>query len=91
MTQLVINRYSDHYITVILDAEEYRERRNETLIHLADRLAQKAVKTGKEVVLEPMPSYERKVIHSALIGNKRIKTYSNGEDPHRHIVIAPNH
>ena len=91
LTQLVINRSSDHYINVLLDAEQYREKRSETLIHLAGRLAQKAVRTGKEVVLEPMPSYERKVIHSALIGNKGIKTYSNGEDPHRHIVIAPNH
>ena len=48
-----------------MDAEDYRERRNETLIQLADRLAQKAVRTGKEVALEPMPSYERKVIHTA--------------------------
>ena len=56
-----------------MDAEQYREKRNETLIHLAGRLAQKAVRTGKEVVLEPMPSYERKVIHSALIGNKKLR------------------
>ena len=48
LTQLVINRFSDHYLNVILDAEDYRERRNETLIHLADRLAQKAVRTGKD-------------------------------------------
>jgi len=90
LTQLVINRSSGHYLNVLLDAEQYRERRNETLIHLAERLAQKAVRTGKEVALEPMPSYERKVIHTALIRNKRIKTYSSGEDPHRHIVITPN-
>jgi spoIIIJ-associated protein len=91
LTQLVINRSSDHYLNVLLDAEQYRERRNETLIHLAERLAQKAVRTGKEVALEPMPSYERKVIHTALIRNKRIETYASGEDPHRHIVITPNH
>ena len=66
LTQLVINRFSEQYINVLLDAEDYRERRNETLIQLAERLAQKAVKTGKEVALEPMPSYERKIIHSAL-------------------------
>ncbi|MCQ6276649.1 protein jag [Bacillus sp. V3B] len=90
LNQLVINRFSEHYLNVILDAEGYRERRNETLIHLAERLAQKAVRTGKVVALEPMPSYERKIIHTALVGNKRIKTYSSGEDPHRHIVIAPN-
>ena len=51
LTQLVINRFSDQYLNVMLDAEHYRERRNETLIHLAERLAQKAVKTGKEVAI----------------------------------------
>ena len=90
LTQLVINRFSNHYLIVLLDAEDYRERRNETLVQLASRLAQKAIQTGREVTLEPMPSYERKVIHTALMGNKRIKTYSSGEDPHRHIVITPS-
>jgi spoIIIJ-associated protein len=89
LTQLVINRFSDQYLTVILDAEDYRNRRNETLIQLAHRLAQKAVKSGKDVALEPMPSYERKVIHTALSENKRVKTYSDGTDPHRFIVISP--
>ncbi|RDU37252.1 protein jag [Neobacillus piezotolerans] len=90
LTQLVINRFSEQYLTVILDAEDYRNRRNETLIQLAQRLAQKAVKTGKTVTLEPMPSYERKVIHTALSENSRVKTYSDGTEPHRHIVITPN-
>jgi spoIIIJ-associated protein len=89
LTQLVINRFSDQYLNVILDAEDYRNRRNETLMQLANRLAQKAVKTGKDVALEPMPSYERKVIHTALSENKRVKTYSDGSDPHRYIVISP--
>lgn len=89
LTQLVMNRYSDHYSTVLLDAEDYRKRRNETLIQLAERLAQKAVRTGQTVALEPMPSYERKVIHTALMSNKRIKTFSDGTEPHRHIVISP--
>ncbi|MBU8881282.1 protein jag [Bacillus sp. FJAT-29790] len=89
LTQLVINRYSDQYINVLLDAEDYRKRRNDTLIQLAERLAQKAIKSGQNVALEPMPSYERKVIHSALADNKRIKTYSSGNDPHRHLVISP--
>lgn len=89
LTQLVINRFSNQYLTVILDAEDYRNRRNETLIQLAHRLAQKAVKTGKDVALEPMPSYERKVIHTALSDNKRVKTSSDGSDPHRFIVISP--
>ena len=90
LTQLVMNRYSEQYSTVLLDAEDYRKRRNETLIQLAERLAQKAVRTGQTVALEPMPSYERKVIHTALMKNKKIKTYSDGTEPHRHIVIAPS-
>ncbi|WP_019157223.1 RNA-binding cell elongation regulator Jag/EloR [Robertmurraya massiliosenegalensis] len=89
LTQLVINRFSDQYFHVLLDAEDYRKRRNETLVHLAERLAQKALKSGKKVSLEPMPSYERKVIHTALMENGRIKTYSDGVEPNRHIVISP--
>jgi spoIIIJ-associated protein len=89
LTQLIINRFSNQYLTVILDAEDYRNRRNDTLNQLAHRLALKALKTGKDVALEPMPSYERKVIHSALSDNKRVKTFSDGSDPHRHIVISP--
>lgn len=90
LTQLVINRFSDHYYTVILDAEDYRRRRNDTLVQLAHRLAEKAIKTGKHVSLEPMPSYERKVIHTALAENRRIKTFSDGAEPHRYVVITPN-
>lgn len=90
LTQLVINRFSEQYINILLDAEDYRQRRNDTLIQLAERLAQKALRTGQSVALEPMPSYERKVIHTALAENKRIKTYSSGNDPHRHLVISPN-
>jgi len=89
LTQLVINRFSNQYLTVILDAEDYRNRRSETLIQLAHRLAGKAIKTGKDVALEPMPSYERKVIHSALSENRRVKTLSDGNEPHRFIVITP--
>ena len=89
LTQLIINRFSNQYLTVILDAEDYRNRRNDTLIQLAHRLALKALKSGKDVALEPMPSYERKVIHTALSDNKRVKTFSDGSDPHRHIVISP--
>lgn len=89
LTQLVANRYSDHYLNIILDAENYRERRATTLIQLAERLADKAIRTGKEVILEPMPSYERKVIHTALMKNSRVKTISSGTEPYRHIVITP--
>lgn len=89
LTQLVVNRDSQQFLNVLLDAEDYRKRRNDTLIHLAERLAQKAIKTGQNVALEPMPAYERKVIHTALAENKQIKTYSSGNDPHRHLVISP--
>ncbi|WP_462410039.1 RNA-binding cell elongation regulator Jag/EloR [Neobacillus sp. Marseille-QA0830] len=89
LTQLVINRHSEQFLTVILDAEDYRNRRSDTLIQLANRLAQKAVRTGKDVALEPMPSYERKIIHTALSENNRVKTLSDGTEPHRHVVIAP--
>jgi spoIIIJ-associated protein len=89
LTQLVMNRYSTQFYTVLVDAEDYRKRRNDTLVQLAERLAQKALKTGKDVALEPMPSYERKVIHTALMRNKKVKTFSDGSEPHRHIVITP--
>jgi len=89
LTQLVINRHANQYLTVILDAEDYRNRRNETLVQLAHRLAEKALKTGKKVTLEPMPSYERKVIHTALSEDKRVKTMSDGVEPHRYVVINP--
>lgn len=88
LTQLVANRFSDQYLTIILDAENYRQRRKETLTQLASRLADKAVQTKRDVVLEPMPSYERKVIHTALVNNSKVKTFSSGNDPHRHIVIS---
>ncbi|MFC4321692.1 RNA-binding cell elongation regulator Jag/EloR [Litchfieldia salsa] len=90
LTQLVMNRYSTQYSNVMIDAENYRGRREETLTQLAGRLASKAVRTKKDVPLEPMPAYERKVIHTALISNKKVRTFSSGTDPNRHIVISPN-
>ncbi|RIW31575.1 protein jag [Bacillus salacetis] len=86
---LVANRYSDQFLTVILDAENYRERRKQTLANLAERLAEKAVRTNRKVSLEPMPSYERKVIHSALVRSRKVETFSEGKEPNRYIVIAP--
>jgi spoIIIJ-associated protein len=89
LAQLVANRHSEHYIHITLDAENYRARRKETLTQLAQKLAEKAIKTGKEVKLEPLPAYERKIIHAALAERKGIKTYSVGTEPHRYIVISP--
>jgi spoIIIJ-associated protein len=90
LTQLVANRHSKHYIHITIDAENYRARRKETLTQLAQKLADKAIKTRKEVKLEPLPAYERKIIHAALAEHKGIKTYSVGTEPHRYIVISPS-
>jgi len=89
LTQLAANRYSNHYLQIIIDAENYREKRKETLKQLAGKLAQQAIRTSKNVPLEPMPSYERKIIHAALAEFKDIKTFSVGEEPNRHLVISP--
>jgi spoIIIJ-associated protein len=89
LLHLVVNKKKDHYYTVVLDAEGYRERRRETLYSLAERLAEKAVRTKREVLLEPMPSFERKVIHTALQDNQSVSTYSDGIEPNRHVVIKP--
>ncbi|MDR4890495.1 RNA-binding cell elongation regulator Jag/EloR [Fredinandcohnia sp. QZ13] len=89
LTQLVANRFSDHYLNIMVDAENYRGRREETLVQLAERLADKVSRTKQDVKLEPMPSYERKVIHTALANHAKVKTSSSGSDPNRYIVISP--
>ncbi|MCR2822658.1 RNA-binding cell elongation regulator Jag/EloR [Lederbergia panacisoli] len=90
LTQLAANRNSKHYITVVLNPENYRERRKETLIQLAGRLASKAHHLKKSVSLEPMPNYERKIIHTALSENHKVQTVSEGEEPNRYVVIRPS-
>lgn len=89
LTQLAANRNSKHYVTVILNPEDYRERRKETLIQLAKRLASRAVHLGESVSLEPMPNYERKIIHTTLSHNRKVATSSEGEEPNRYVVIRP--
>lgn len=89
LAQLVANKYSNQFMMVELDAENYRERRQETLEQLADRMADKAIRIGGRVQFEPMPSYERKVIHQALSRRMDIDTYSEGKDPNRYLVIEP--
>ncbi|MFN2745016.1 RNA-binding cell elongation regulator Jag/EloR [Bacillus sp. z60-18] len=89
LTQLVINRHSDRYIHVVVDAEGYRAKRKETLAQLAMKLADQARRQKKDIHLEPMPSSERKVIHDTLSGySSEIETYSTGEDHNRHLVIS---
>ena len=81
---------SEEYKRVVLNCENYREKREETLKALALRLADKAVKYGKKFSLEPMNPFERKIIHSALTDNENVKTESQGVEPNRYIVIIPN-
>ena len=88
LANIVANRASSSYIRIILDAENFRERRKKTLEELADRLAGRVIRSHKEVVLEPMSPQERKVIHAKLQDHKLVKTYSKGEDPNRRVVIS---
>lgn len=89
LTSLVVNKDEDKYIRVVVDAEGYRAKREVTLEKLALRLAEKAVKTGKNVRLEPMNPYERKVIHTTLMGVPSVTTKSEGDEPFRRVVILP--
>ena len=87
LTNLAINRHADEYIKVKLDTEDYRNRRKETLENLAKNIAYKVKRTRRSVSLEPMNPYERRIIHSALQGNRYVETYSEGNEPYRHVVV----
>ena len=84
---LLVNKKSSRYIRVNLDSSGYREKRKETLINLANKMANKVTKTGRSVKLEPMNSYERKIIHTALQDYEGVLTHSEGKDPFRKVVI----
>lgn len=88
LTSLVVNKGYQDYKRVILNIENYRQKREETLVKLANRLAEKVVKYKKPVTLEPMNPYERRIIHSSLQGHKYVETYSTGEEPKRKVIIA---
>lgn len=87
LTSLVVNKDSAKYTRVIVDAENYRQKRERTLEQLANRLADKVRRTGKSVRLEPMNPYERKVIHATLQKNPAVTTRSEGEEPYRRVII----
>lgn len=92
LTQVAINRETDQFVSVMLDAEGYRDRRKETLKQLAERKAYQALTRSRQVELEPMPSFERKIIHTALQKDSRVETDSAGKEPNRSVVIRPvNH
>ncbi|WP_071126290.1 RNA-binding cell elongation regulator Jag/EloR [Peptoniphilus lacydonensis] len=84
---LIVNKKSSRYIRVSLDSSGYREKRKETLTNLAEKMAKKVIKTGRSVRLEPMNSYERKIIHTALQDFEGVLTHSEGKDPFRKVVI----
>lgn len=88
LVSIVANKDTEEYIHVKLDTENYRKRRRETIENLAKNLAYKVKRTKKAVTLEPMNAYERRIIHSALQSDKYVSTYSEGEEPYRHVVIG---
>jgi spoIIIJ-associated protein len=88
LVNIVSNRFSKTHLRVILDAENFRDRRKKTLEELSLRLASKVIRSKKEVILEPMSPQERKVIHYHLQEHPVVKTFSKGEEPNRRVVIA---
>ena len=88
LTALYLNKGKDTYTRVTLDSEGYRAKREDALIRLANRMASRAVKTGRRVTMEPMNPYERRILHSALQNHPGIATHSEGEEPNRHVVIT---
>lgn len=89
LTSLVANKSSEEYVRVKLDTENYRERRKETLEHLAKNIAYKVKRTRRPVSLEPMNPYERRIIHSALQNDRYVTTHSEGDEPFRRVVVTP--
>ena len=87
LLSLTINKNKDKYIRVALDIEDYRKKREQTLIKLAEKMAEKAKYTNRPVKLEPMNPFERRIIHSALQKHSGITTYSEGNEPFRRVVI----
>ena len=87
LTNLVANKNTENRVHIVIDVENYRERRAETLTRLAKRLADKVKKNGERIVLEPMNPHERKIIHTALQNDSKITTLSEGSEPYRKVVI----
>lgn len=89
LVNLAVNRRLEKRVRIILDVEGYRIRREETLIKLAQRLSEKAKRTGQNILLEPMNPHERRIIHTALQNDSLVNTMSEGEEPFRKVVIRP--
>lgn len=89
LLQLVVNQHANRFKVVRLNIGDYKERREQSLIQLAERLADQSVRNQRKVKLDPMPSYERKIVHHALAVRVDVDTYSEGEEPYRYLVIEP--
>lgn len=85
---LAVNKAHTEYVKVLLDIEDYREKREQSLIRYANKMARTAAKQRKNIKLEPMNPYERRIVHSALQNDTYVTTYSEGEDPYRKVVIS---
>ena len=88
LTNLAVNKQTDHYVKVKLDTEDYRKRRKDTLENLAKNISYKVKRTKRPVALEPMNPFERRVIHSALQNDRFVSTHSEGEESYRHVVVT---
>ena len=84
----VAGKHINNRVKVILDIEGYKAKREQTLKELAQKVSKTVIRTKKDVKLEPMQAYERKIIHSELQNNPKVETTSVGEEPHRRIVIS---
>ena len=88
LLNVFIHKSSKDPIRIILDAEKFRERRRKTLEDLSLRLANQVIRSRKEVILEPMPPHERRIIHYQLQNHPKVTTHSKGEEPNRRVVIS---
>lgn len=89
LTNIVVNKGHHDYVKIMLDTENYRSRREDTLRKVAYKFAKKASQTKRPVILEPMNPYDRRIVHSALQDSKTVKTHSEGKEPFRRVVITP--
>lgn len=89
LAQVFVHRVAKNKLSVVVNVGNYRQKREEVLVRLAKRTAEKVKDTGRPVFLEPMPAFERKMIHSALSHDEYIKTHSEGEEPYRYLVVEP--
>ena len=87
LTSIIVNKGVDGYTKVTVDTENYRQKRAETLERLADKVAEKVIRNGRNMTLEPMNPFERRVIHARLQGNEKVTTISVGEEPNRRVVV----